>query len=77
MCAEKCITKYVKGFPRREWVKLRHRNEALDCEVYAIAALTLLNININQLADRLDRQPKGPTKDAAARKRGIISRGIE
>jgi phage terminase large subunit GpA-like protein len=30
LTAEKKVTKYVKGFPRSEWVKTRPRNEALD-----------------------------------------------
>lgn len=43
LTAEKLITKYYKGFPRKEWVKARPRNEALDCRVYAYAALKILN----------------------------------
>jgi phage terminase large subunit GpA-like protein len=40
LTAEKAIWKYVKGRGAvREWVKLRERNEALDLEVYALAAL--------------------------------------
>jgi phage terminase large subunit GpA-like protein len=40
LTAEKAIRKYVKGRGAvREWVKLRERNEALDLEVYALAAL--------------------------------------
>jgi len=31
-----------RGFTRQEWVKLRDRNEALDCAVLARAALWLL-----------------------------------
>jgi phage terminase large subunit GpA-like protein len=31
-----------RGFARQEWAKLRERNEALDCAVYARAALWLL-----------------------------------
>jgi len=43
LTAEKAIRKYVKGRGAvREWVKLRERNEALDLEVYALAALHLL-----------------------------------
>lgn len=38
LTAEKQITKYVKGYPKLEWVKVGPRNEALDCEVYAYAA---------------------------------------
>lgn len=43
LTAEKVITKFVKGFPRREWVKTRARNEVLDMRVYALAALRILN----------------------------------
>ena len=43
LSAEKAIRKYVKGRGAvREWVKLRERNEALDLEVYALAALYIL-----------------------------------
>ena len=43
LTAETAIRKYVKGRGAvREWVKLRERNEALDLEVYALAALSIL-----------------------------------
>jgi phage terminase large subunit GpA-like protein len=43
LTAEKAIRKYVKGRGAvREWIKLRERNEALDLEVYALAALHIL-----------------------------------
>jgi phage terminase large subunit GpA-like protein len=43
LTAEKAIRKYVKGRGAvREWVKLRERNEALDLEVYALAALYIM-----------------------------------
>ncbi|XOB91990.1 phage terminase large subunit family protein [Pseudomonadota bacterium 24LQ007] len=39
LCAEQLITRRDRnGFPVREWQKLRERNEALDCYVYARAA---------------------------------------
>ena len=38
LTSEKLVTRYVKGFPRLEWVLTGPRNEALDCEVYAYAA---------------------------------------
>lgn len=37
LTAEKIVTRFVKGFARREWVKTRPRNEALDCAVYSYA----------------------------------------
>lgn len=43
LTSEKLATKYVKGFPERYWVlKKGERNEALDCAVYAYAALQFL-----------------------------------
>lgn len=46
--AEKVVTKFVKGFPRREWVKIRARNEAIDNRAYNYAALNLLNPDLNE-----------------------------
>lgn len=49
LTAEKQITRYVKGFPVREWVKKSGaRNEALDCEVYSFAALNWLFMRYNR-----------------------------
>lgn len=58
--AEKLITRYRKGFPHREWHKTRERNEALDCRVYALAALHLLNVNLDKLAKRLQPENTEP-----------------
>lgn len=49
LTAEKKVTRYFKGRPKREWVKVRARNEALDCRVYALAALSILNVNMEAL----------------------------
>ena len=41
LTAERLVTRIVKGFPRGSWEKEPgHRNEALDCRVYARAAAT-------------------------------------
>lgn len=49
LTAEKQITRYVKGFPVREWVKKNGaRNEALDVEVYNYAALNWLYMRFNR-----------------------------
>ena len=64
--SEKIVTKYHKGFPRREFVKTRTRNEALDCRVYAIGALAILNLNVDAVIDRqrsqAQAQPPEPAK---------------
>jgi phage terminase large subunit GpA-like protein len=49
LTAEKQITRYVKGFPVREWVKKSGaRNEALDVMVYNYAALNWLYTRHNR-----------------------------
>ncbi|SAL03144.1 Phage terminase GpA [Caballeronia fortuita] len=59
--AEKLVTRYVKGFPVREWHKPeKARNEALDCRVYALAALKIMNPSFKQLAKRLILDEKTP-----------------
>jgi phage terminase large subunit GpA-like protein len=45
LTAERRVTKYIKGFAKSEWVKVRKRNEALDCLVYAYAAAHAVGIN--------------------------------
>jgi phage terminase large subunit GpA-like protein len=64
--SEKQQLRYVKGFPVREWVKSPSaRNEALDCMVYAYAALQLVARRYSkatmweQLADRLKQRKTG------------------
>ncbi len=54
--AEKLVTKYVKGFPVREWHQTRPRNEGTDCRAYALAALKIANPNIKRLHDKLQEQ---------------------
>lgn len=53
LTAERLITRYVKGFPVREWHKMRERNEALDCRVLATAALKIMNPTFKRLAAKL------------------------
>jgi phage terminase large subunit GpA-like protein len=61
LTAEKQITKYVKGFPVREWTKKSGaRNEALDTAVYAYAALQSLYLRYNRrtIWDQFERALK-------------------
>lgn len=58
LTAEKLRTRMVKGFAKREFIKIRPRNEALDCFVYALAAYSITNININALADRVEHEDR-------------------
>jgi phage terminase large subunit GpA-like protein len=45
LTAEQLVTKTVKGYAKREWQKLRERNEALDCRIYARAAALALGMD--------------------------------
>lgn len=49
LTAERLVTRYVKGFPVREWTKKSGaRNEALDTFVYGLAAMQALYMRYNR-----------------------------
>ena len=65
--AEQLVTKLVKGYRRHEWQKMRERNEALDCRVYARAAAGRIGIDRFQekhWADFERRVGTPPVKEA-------------
>ena len=45
LTAEEARVKFVKGYKRIEWEKVRERNEALDCRVYARAAASVCGLD--------------------------------
>ena len=46
LCAEQLVTRRDRnGFAIREWQKMRERNEALDCYVYARAAASAAGLD--------------------------------
>lgn len=57
LTAEKCRTKFLKGFKIQEWYKKDgDRNEPLDCRVYAYAALQGLismGLQLNKIAGKM------------------------
>jgi len=65
LTAEKRKTRYVRGFPKRVWVKKRPRNEALDIRVYSDAILSLRRPNWAEIARRQQALlQKRPTKES-------------
>jgi phage terminase large subunit GpA-like protein len=76
LTAEKIVTRYHKGFQRREFIKTRPRNEALDCFVYALAAHAIIGVNVNALAARLEAAPVETEEKAppAPARQGFIPR---
>jgi phage terminase large subunit GpA-like protein len=85
LVGEQLVTvKTKRGFSRLEWQKLRERNEALDCRVYARAAAWIagadrwteamwrnLEQQIGRPEDRIE-QPADPPIESVA---GVIRRG--
>ena len=50
--AERLVKKYVKGFTKYVWEKVKTRNEALDCIVYAYAMFSMYRPNIDRLREQ-------------------------
>ena len=69
LAAEKLVTK-VRGTRRyQEWVQLRARNEALDCLVYATAAMRLVSVGAQDRDSarmKLDKTKKGDADGLSA-----------
>lgn len=62
LTSEKIVTRYHRGFQRRTFEKMRARNEALDCLVYAYASYAIIGINVNSLANKLASEPAAEPK---------------
>ena len=63
-----------RGFARLEWQKLRERNEALDCRVYARAAAWIAGADRWSDAKWRDLEDQLGVADAAADPAGQINR---
>jgi len=70
LTAEKPIITYKKGVAVREWKKTRARNEALDYNVYLLAALKILNPNFKRLKQAILGDKK---KKKSNSKKGWVS----
>lgn len=70
LTAERAVTRYKNGRPRVEWLKTRPRNEALDCRVYAHAAVRILTqhggVHLETI-DPPDDPPPGPPRGGQPR----------
>jgi phage terminase large subunit GpA-like protein len=71
LTSEIVVTRYVKGFPVRSWVpKPNTRQEALDCRVYAFAALRSMSINWGKVQKIIADQK------LAARRREVVEEEV-
>jgi phage terminase large subunit GpA-like protein len=78
--SEKKETRFVNGFPLRIWTKKDgDRNEALDCEVYALAAIVRLGLDRGLLKRLEKKRPKKgqETTEAKARQAEPVEAGEE
>ncbi|HIP22412.1 MAG TPA: phage terminase large subunit family protein, partial [Rhodobacteraceae bacterium] len=69
LVAEQLVTvRNKRGFARLEWQKLRERNEALDCRVYARAAAWILGADRWSEAQwlELERQVAAPVSETGS-----------
>ena len=89
ICSEQLVTRHNRsGYAIREWQKLRDRNEALDCYVYARAAAAIEGLDRyserhwreleNYLSDMTVRQKDEAVKPAPKKPTGrrVRSKGI-
>ena len=77
LCAEQLVTRRDRnGFAHREWQKLRERNEALDCYVYARAAAAAAGLDRfeerhwRELEKQLGGKPDSALSDSATQTLG-------
>ena len=79
LTAEKQEVVRDKNGSRLVWVKLRQRNETLDCAVYATAAMELLTPNFDVLERYYTGQKVAESRSPQrrVRRRGTVSRGIQ
>lgn len=75
LTAEVFEQRHEKGKIKIGWRKIRERNEALDCAVYASAAMELLTPNFEQIEAAFLGSFQ-QVAQAPRRRRGVISKGV-
>lgn len=75
LMAETLDKKFEKGVVKLVWKKLQERNEALDCAVYARAAMETMKPNFEKLAE-FQASGGNVNRPVQTRKRGSMSKGI-
>lgn len=73
LTAEKLVIRYKKGRPHREWLQIRPRNEILDCWIYALAALRLLDPDIQKIKARIVQARETPRAAKDKRKSSVAA----
>ena len=76
LTAEVFVRKYERGKVYEGWKKIRERNEALDCYVYATAAVELMKPVYEQYVANANELPQSTTKKTAKKKRSAVCSSI-
>lgn len=76
LTAEVLEQKFEKGAIKRNWKKIRERNEALDCFVYATAAIEILNPNFEHWEEYYSSGGGKQTQSGQQPRRGVLSKGV-
>ncbi|MBR6832842.1 MAG: phage terminase large subunit family protein [Fibrobacter sp.] len=66
-----------RGFLTYSYEKIYDRNEPLDCRVYARAAINLVGIDVDKLADSGKSYTRNPAKKIPIRKGFVVSQGVK
>ena len=77
LLSEKLVMKVERGRTRWAWEKLpgHERNEALDCRNYAMAALRVLDPDMDAVERRLKGRTAAPAEQP--KRRGVVKRGVD
>lgn len=75
LTAETLEKKFEKGVVKMAWKKIRERNEALDCAVYATAAMEIVNPDFEKLHEFYANGGK-VIQATPQKRRGVMSKGI-
>lgn len=76
LTAEIYEQKFDKGAIVSKWIKIRERNEALDCFVYATAGIELMNPNFEYFKELYGKSGGVSLPQNQNRRRGTVSKGI-
>lgn len=60
LTSERLVKRFHKGVPIEEWRQVYFRNEMLDCFVYALAALSLRPVKLQQKLEQITNPPEPP-----------------
>lgn len=77
LTAEIFERKFEKGVIKTGWKKIRERNEALDCAVYATAALEIISPNFDSLKAFYSNAVAVAQSQQPRRRKGTMSSGVQ